>query len=111
MALTVVALPLALACDTAGALSDCEDVLAPREALPQCDGATCAQVQREPQRQVRWRLSLQHFEPINAEQSASLSADVLEHQLDCVLRQLQRSGLAPERLHVAGSPENDDIAV
>jgi len=106
-------LSFAIACGggTAQVPSGCEDVVVPREQLPQCDSATCEQAQREAQRTVRWDLSLQHDEAINEDQFASRSADVLEHQLDCVLRQLQSLGLEPERQHGAGPPEFDAISI
>jgi len=92
-------------------VSGCEDVLVPREALPHCDGETCAQVQREPERTVHWYLTLEKFYPINEYQDGTLSAVVLEHQIDCVLRQLQNLGVAPERRESGGLRKFDDITV
>jgi hypothetical protein len=91
--------------------ADCEDVLVPREALPQCDGETCEQVQRERQRTVHWSLTLQRDYPINGYQYAAFSADVLEHQIDCVLRQLQNLGVEPVREGGLGPREDDSITV
>jgi len=95
--------------ETGQVVEGCEDVFVPRAALPHCSGLACEQVlEREPDRAVQWRLTVQLFQKISETQTTDLSEEIVNHERDCLFRQLENLALAPDHYVASGI---DDVVV
>jgi len=97
---------------TVQVVAGCEDVLVPHATLPYCEGpAACEQVRHDRERVVRWRLILRRFLKLSEEPSTELSQEVIDHERDCVFRQLESMGLVPVPRDPTSTVGVDDVLV